>query len=286
MISGIDPSYKDELLTREGKLQKKYADQAKILEIPFLNTEYFGILVDTNLAIVKNSPMKDKRVRQAINYAIDREKMIRFLRNGVGTPGTKGMIPKGLPAFSDNASFGYHYDPQKSRELLKEAGFDTQHPLPPIQLVTTPDYLEISKFIQGQLLHAGIQMEIEVSPPAAIREMKAMSKINFFRASWIADYPDEENYLSLFYSENFSPNGPNYTHFYHPDFDEMYKNSLNISDRKQRTFLYRQMDSLVMEDASVVVLYYDESLRFIQKNVLGMTPNPINLLNLKTVRKE
>jgi len=286
MISGIDPSYKDELLTRNGELQKKYEKMAKILEIPFLNTEYFGILVDTTLEIVQNSPLKDKRVRQAINYAIDREKMIKFLRNGVGAPGTKGMIPKGMPAYDENAGYGFSYNPQKSRELLKEAGFGTQKPLPPIKLVTTPDYLEISKFVQGQMLDVGIQMEIEVSPPAAIREMKATSKINFFRASWIADYPDEENYLSLFYSENFAPNGPNYTHFKNPEFDELYLQSFAVNNRKGRTHLYREMDSLLMEDASVVVLYYDESLRFIQKNVEGMTPNPINLLNLKTVWKE
>jgi peptide/nickel transport system substrate-binding protein len=286
MISGIDPSYKDELLTRDGKLQKKYEGQAMILEIPFLNTEYFGILVDTTLEIVRKSPLKDRRVRQAVNYAIDREKMIKFLRNGVGSAGTKGMIPKGMPAYDENARYGFAYNPQKSRDLLKEAGFSQQNPLPPIDLVTTPDYLEISKFVQGQLLEVGIRMEIEVSPPAAIREMKAMSKVNFFRASWIADYPDEENYLSLFYSENFAPNGPNYTHYMNSGFDKLYQQSFTLNSRKDRTHLYREMDSLMMEDASVVVLYYDESLRFIQKNVKGMTPNPINLLNLKTVWKE
>ncbi|HEY9114928.1 MAG TPA: hypothetical protein VIN10_09505, partial [Bacteroidales bacterium] len=82
------------------------------------------------------------------------------------------------------------------------------------------------------------------------------------------------------------PNGPNYTHFKNPEFDELYLQSLSVNNRKGRTHLYREMDSLLMEDASVVVLYYDESLRFIQKNVEGMTPNPINLLNLKTVWKE
>lgn len=286
MISGIDASYKDELLTRDGNLQKKYQHQAVKLEIPFLNTEYFGILVDTALDIVQESPLKNKLVRQAINYAIDREKMIKFLRNGIGVPGNGGMIPKGLPAFCGNCGYGYHYNPQKSRELLKDAGFSDKNPLPVIKLVTTPDYLEICKFVQSQLLEVGIKMEIEVSPPAAIREMKAMSKINFFRASWIADYPDEENYLSLFYSENFAPNGPNYTHFENALFDKGYQTSFNINDRKKRTAMYREMDSLVMEDASVVILYYDESLRFIRKSVLGMTTNPINLLNLKKVWKE
>ncbi len=112
-----------------------------------------------------------------------------------------------------------------------------------------------------------------------------MSRVNFFRASWIADYPDEENYLSLFYSKNFAPSGPNYTHFSNPLFDSLYIKSSYITDRKERLRIYREMDSLVMEESPVVVLYYDQALRFVQKDVIGLTANPINLLNLKTVKK-
>ncbi len=285
-LSGIDPSYKDELLNRSGKLRAKYKNRFNIIRNPYLNTEYFGILMDTSLEIVKISPLKFLKVRQAINYGFDRRKMIKYLRNGIGIPETKGMIPEGMPAFNKNADYGYSYDPVKSRQLLAEAGFGKDNPVPPITLVTTSDYLDLCKFVQAQLQQLGFTIEIEVSPPAAVIERRAQSKINFFRASWIADYPDEENYLSLFYSENFAPSGPNYTHFSDALFDSLYRKIFDINNRKSRLKLYRQMDSLVMTRSPVVVLYYDEAVRFVQKNIEGMTGNPINLLNLKTVRKK
>lgn len=284
-ISGIDASYKDEVLNREGKLKNKYKNKFTMLGVPYLNTEYLGILVDTTLDRVKQSPLKYKAVRQAINYGFDRKKMIRYLRNGIGVPGINGMIPKGMPAYSDESGYGYSYDPLKSKKLLNDIGYHSANPVPPITLVTTSDYLDLCKFVQSQLHDIGFTIQIEVAPPAAVIERRAQSRINFFRASWIADYPDEENYLSLFYSGNYAPNGPNYTHFSNDKFDSLYRESLFETDRDQRTYLYRKMDSLVMEQAPVVVLYYDQALRFVQHNIEGLGTNPINLLNLKKVKK-
>jgi peptide/nickel transport system substrate-binding protein len=285
-ISGIDPSYKDELLNRNGSLRKKYSGRINLIRIPYLNTEYLGILVDTSLPLVNNNPLSQLAVRKAINYGFDRKKMIRYLRNGIGVSGNSGMIPKGMPAYNNNAAYGYYYDPEKSRELLKTAGYGPQNPVPPISLVTTSDYLDLCKYIQSQLEEVGVLIEIEVAPPAAVIERRAQSRVNFFRASWIADYPDEENYLSLFYSGNYAPSGPNYTHFTDAHFDSLYQQSFEITDRQERISLYRRMDSMVMAYSPVVILYYDEALRFVNKNVIGMTANPINLLNLKKVKKE
>jgi peptide/nickel transport system substrate-binding protein len=115
--------------------------------------------------------------------------------------------------------------------------------------------------------------------------MVAQSKVNFFRGSWIADYPDAENYLSLFYTPNFCPAGPNYTHFSSVEFDSLYRQSMNESDDSLRGLLYMQMDKLLTDEAPVVVLYYDEVLRFSRKNISGLGSNPLNLLNLKNVKK-
>lgn len=283
-ISGIDPSYKDELLTRSGQLKSKFANRFTMIEGPFLNTEYLAMLIDTSLPS-KDNPLQNKNVRLAINYGFNRQKMIHFLRNGIGTPGTKGVIPKGMPAFSPDAGYGYGHDPEKSKELLKDAGYGADNPVPEITLVTTPDYLDLCKFVQSQLKDVGLDINIEVSPAATVREMKAHGKLCFFRASWIADYPDEENYLSMFYSGNFAPNGPNYTHFSNHAIDMLYLSSFTINERKDRTNKYRSIDSLIMQEAPVAVLYYDKVVRFVQKDISGMTINPINMLNLERVKK-
>ena len=286
MISGITPQYKDELLTSNGTLRKKYRKKFKLLTAPYLNTEYLGILVDTTIKKVKNSPLKNKKIRQALNYGFDREKIIKFLRNGIGTPGTKGIIPKGLPGYDSTSDYGYNYNPDKCQNLLQEAGYDQKNPLPSITLTTTPEYLDIVKLIQAQLAESGITIKIDVSPPAAMREMKAHSKLLFFRSSWIADYPDAENYLSLFYSKNFAPNGPNYTHFSSLEFDSLYLQSFITLSNDQRIKLYSKMDSLMMKNAPVIILYYDKITRFINNRITGMHPNAINLLNLKTIQLE
>lgn len=284
-LSGLDASYKDELLTRNGNLNPKYRDKIRLITQPYLNTEYLGILVDDSLETVKNSPLRLKKVRQAINYGFDRKKMMRYLRNNIGTPALSGFIPEGLPAHDSSVVQGYHYDPEKARQLLKEAGFPDGKGMPGITLSTTSSYLDLTKFIQHQLQELGMEVEMNNTPPATLREMVAQSRLNFFRASWIADYPDAENYLSLFYSKNFCPDGPNYTHFANAEFDRLYEKAQHTTNDSLRIALYQQMDNLVMEDAPIVVLYYDQVLRFTWRNVKGLGSNPLNLLTLKHVRK-
>jgi len=284
-MSGIDPGYKDELLTRDGKLKPEFKGKFKLIAQPYLNTEYLGFLVDTHTDAGKNSPLRLKQVRQAINYSFDRRKMIGFLRNNIGTPGLNGMIPKGMPAFDSTMIF-YDYNPEKARKLINEAGYPGGIGLPPVTLSTTSDYLDICKYIQYKTGEIGIDIKIDISPPAALKEMKAQAKLPFFRASWIADYPDAENYLSLFYGKNFSPQGPNYTHFYHKEFDDLFEKAMACTNDSVRFDYYRKLEKIIMDDAPVVVLYYDQVLRFVQNNIEGMDSDPMNLLTLKKVRKK
>jgi ABC-type transport system substrate-binding protein len=169
--------------------------------------------------------------------------------------------------------------------LMNKAGFPDGTGIPQITLTSTPDYLDICKYLQHQLAEQGIEMNIEISPPASVKELKAQAKLSFFRASWIADYPDAENYLSMFYSKNFCPQGPNYTHFSNREFDRLYEQAMSVVGDSLRYELYRKMEKIVMDEAPVIILYYDQVLRFVQKNVAGIGSNPMNLLILKNVRK-
>lgn len=283
-VSGLDQSYKDELLTRDGKLKEKYSGRFTMVTEPFLNTEYIGILVDTSLDIVNNSPLRHKEIRQAINYGFDREKMIRYLRNNIGTPGIYGVIPPGMPAF-DTSGTGYHYDPEKAKQLIRHAGYQNAGDIPEITLHTTAEYVDLFKFIQHQLGEIGIRISIEINPAATLMQMKANSKIDFFRASWIADYPDEENYLSLFTSFNKAPAGPNYTHFQDDRYDSLYQLSQRTLSEVDRISIYRKMNNMMMDESPVIILYYDQVLRFTQKNIQNLGSNPLNLLSLKRVKK-
>ncbi len=285
-LSGIDASYKDELINKHGGLQSKYKGKLNMESQPYLNTEYLGILVDPNNPVVKNSPLKLKAIRQAINYGFDKKKMITYLRNNLGTPALAGIVPKGLPSFDEEKVKGYSYNPALAKKLLADAGFPGGAGLPDITLNTTSSYLDLCEFMQSQLAQIGMKIKLDVSPSGTLREMIARSKVNFFRGSWIADYPDAENYLALFYSKNFSPMGPNYTHFSNAEYDNLYDKSQTEKVDKVRYEYYQKMENIILNEAPIVPLYYDQVTRFYQNNITGLGNNPMNLLTLKRVKKE
>jgi oligopeptide transport system substrate-binding protein len=284
-FNDIDGSYRDDILTKSGHITQKYKGKFVLQTGPYLNTMYLGILVDTNLAIVKNSPLRMLRIRQAINYAIDKQKLIKYLRNSLGTPGYQGFVPAGMPGFSEADVKGYSYNPIKSRQLLAEAGYPDGKNMPIITLTTTVAYHNLIEYVQSELERAGIKTKIEVTQGASLREMVAKNGINFFYGSWIADYPDGENYLSLFYSKNKIPFGPNYTGFSNAEFDKLFEQAYHVKSDEERYTLYRKMDNIIMHNAPVVVLYYDKRVNLYQNNISGYSLNAQNLLTLKRVRK-
>ncbi len=285
LISGLDASYKDDLLTNKGSLRPKYTGKFRMETGPYLNTEYLGMLQDDKLPVMKGSPLNDIRIRKAINYGFDRKKMIHFMRNGMATPGTGGMVPPGMPGFEARSTYGYDYHPEIALSLLSEAGYPNGQGLPEITMSTTHAYQDLCEYMQGQLAELGIKVKLEINQAAQHRQMVAKQQIPFFRGSWIGDYADAENYLSLFRSMNKAPAGPNYTHYSNPEFDTLYNKAMQTADQDRRKYLYRTMDSLVMTKAPVVILYYDKVMRLSQNNILGLEMNAMNLLHLKKVRK-
>jgi ABC-type transport system substrate-binding protein len=277
-VSGLDASYKDEILTAEGKLRGLYAEDVNMIRGPYLNTEYLAFFMETEVTEIQAF-----KLRQAINIGFDRTKMITYLRNGIGIPATGGFIPKGLPGF--DGSVGFTYQPEKAKQLVLEFKSETGIQNPEVTLTTTSNYLSFCEFIQREIQKIGINVNVDVIPASSLKDAKANGQLDFFRASWIADYPDAENYLSLYYSKNFAPDGPNYTHYSNSEFDNMYEASYLETNPEVRAELYTKMDSLVMSAAPIVPMFYDEVVRFTRKEVKGLGINATNLLELKNVRK-
>jgi oligopeptide transport system substrate-binding protein len=286
LLSGIEGMFKDELLTATGQLNPQYESRFIMINKPFLKTDYLGIFVDENSSIVKDNPLRFKEVRQAINYAIDRKSMISYLRKGIGNPAEAGIVPEGMPSYNPEKVNGYSYDPLKAKELLAKAGYPNGEGLPEIILSTTALYLDLAEFIQNQLNLLGINIKIDVLPTAIYSELSARGQLNFFRKSWVADYPDAENYLALFYSKNSAPLGPNYTHFSNMEYDKLYEASKVEKDDRKRYGLYQKMENIILEESPVIVLYYDRAIKFFPKSITGLEVNPMNLISLKRVKKQ
>ncbi|MEP5340394.1 MAG: ABC transporter substrate-binding protein [Algibacter sp.] len=277
-VSGLDASYKDELLTATGELRPLYTNSTNMIRGPYLNTEYLAFYMDSEIHEIQSD-----LIRKAINYGFDRKKMMIYLRNGVGIPANGGFIPKGLPGY-DN-TIGYSYQPKKAKQLIEQYKTETGQTNPKITITTIGNYLSFCEYIQRELQKTGLIVNVDVIPAATLKDAKANGQLDLFRASWVADYPDAENYLSLYYSKNFTPNGPNYTHFKNKQFDLWYEQAFTETNTLKRQLIYTKMDSLVMQKAPIIPLFYDEVVRFTRKNVSGLGINPTNLLDLKRVKK-
>jgi oligopeptide transport system substrate-binding protein len=278
-INDIDPSFKDEILTKNGTLRKQWQAKLQLNKHAYLNTEYFGLLVDETNPLVQYSPTKIKAVRQAINFAINREQLMMYLRNSIGYAATAGFVPKGLPSKNAETLKGYTYNPAKSRALLAKAGFNANNPIPIIKLLSIPIYADIASFVAKQCEEVGIPIQVEIVQKSLLLAQTSKSQALFFRGSWIADYPDSENYLAVFYSKNPAP--PNYTRYKNPTFDALYQQAIATQSDSIRYNLYRQMDALIIEDAPVVPIWYDMVIHLVQPQISGFKPNALNLLELR-----
>ncbi|TNE82349.1 MAG: ABC transporter substrate-binding protein [Bacteroidetes bacterium] len=282
-FSGLEGSFKDELLSKEGTLRPKYAERFSLRRGPYLNTEYFGFFLDSSIQEESSNQLLNKSLRKAISFAVNRDKMMRYLRNNIGIPGNGGFIPAGLPGNS-STSQRYAFNPDSVRFYLKQAGYPNGDGLEPIVLYTNKNYTDLTVFIQKSLEEFGIRAKIEVNPGPFHRERVSKGQLPFFRASWLGDYPDAENYLALFYGPNKAPLGPNYTHYQSARFDSLYKAAMLLSDLEERSKVYRSMDELAMEDAPVLVLFYDQTMVLVADKVQGLPSNAMNSLILKRVK--
>ncbi|MBB6611899.1 ABC transporter substrate-binding protein [Pontibacter sp. Tf4] len=283
-LSGVREGSRDLILNNDGTVQDDFKGKFTVRKEPYLNTEYIGFQLDPKNLKNPSPAIQDKRVRQALNYAINKKEMIAYFRNNIGIPGHSGMVPPSLPSFSQEKVPGYSYNPKKARELLTAAGYSLQKPLK-MRLGTVAEHKELAEYMQKKWAEVGVQVEIDINQGPAHQEMVDNGRSEFWMKSWLGDYPDAENYLALFYSKNFSPAGPNKTHFVNKDFDKLYEQAKLERDVKKRWELYQAMDRIVVEECPVIVLYYDEVLRLTQNNIKGLEPNPMNMLKLERVRK-
>lgn len=268
-ISGIESSYVNDLLDREGRLLPSLADKISYKKAPFLNMEYLGI----NMKDADGSILLDKNFRKAINYAVDKELMLKSLRNDVGTAANSGFIPAGLPSYNPKLK-GYPYNHDLAVKFLRQSKYTGEE----IIISTNTEYLDICTFVAKQWETIGIKVKIEVLESAILRDGMRKSMVPFFRGSWIADYPDGESFLCMFYSKNPAP--PNYTRFENEAFDSLYETALKTSIETEKIELYQQMNEIIIEEAPVVFLFYDESTVFYDQSITNYQNNGLNLLNI------
>jgi peptide/nickel transport system substrate-binding protein len=281
-LTSISETSRNKILNKDGSIKDEFSSKFVVEKKPYALTEYIGILMEGKDE--KANPLLNLKVRQALSYAINRKNLISFIRNGLGTPGNHGFVPDALSSFDSTQIQGYKVDIKKAQELLKDAGYPQGKGFPEITMSTYTTDKEIAGFLQKQWEdNLGIKVKIETNQFATHKDRVDNAQVKFFRASWIGDYPDAENFLSLFYSKNLSPDGPNKTHFKDETYDKLFEEAHETDNTFTRYADYHKMDQIIMDNCPAIVLFYDEVLNLKQKNVTGLKTNKMNTLVLENV---
>jgi len=246
----------DSLLPRERIERVSNEGKYQVLRRPSLTIRLF---------IMNNStpPLNSKKIRQALNYAIDKERITSEIGGGK-LISASGLIPEGMAGYQPDDT-NYPYSPEKARRLLGEAGFPEGEGLPVIQFwssVTSKGPLAEDEAVKRNLAAVGIQAEFNyLTDWPGFKQMLKEGKAPVFKYSWGADVPDPDNILTpLFYSKS-----PQNVAFYHnPRVDTLIEKAQNESDYLKRISLYSQIQDLIMDDAPVILMSYLAYIRVFQ----------------------
>jgi peptide/nickel transport system substrate-binding protein len=274
------PEVLTQITDENGNLLPQY--NFEIVKQPWLNTVYLAVQLNKSMpGGVNNVLAENKYLRQAISYAIDRAKLIKFVLKNKGKPAENGPIPIGMPGFSTDVK-GYSYDRQKALYLLEKAGYPNGKGLA-LKLTISNEETQklIGETIQAQLKDVGIDVQLDFIQGSVLRSAQVGGELTFWRANWGADYFDPENFMALFYSKNKTPAGPNYTHYSNPAIDSLYELGLKETYFSKRKVIYNTMENIIMEDAPWILLLYNEIVYLKSKRISNMYIDGLNNLVLK-----
>lgn len=241
--------------------------QPYIKMVPCLNTYYLGLNC-------QKPPFNDLRVRRALNFAIDREKMLSTIMEGRGTV-ARGPLPPLLR--SGPPPKGYPYSPARARQLLKEAGYPQGFAMTIYQTADVEN-LDICQVVQGYLRDVGIDASIVQLEWSTFLDAVAKGEAQSFWLSWWADYPDEENFLfPLFHSGNWGPGG-NRCRFKNKRVDELISRAVKIMDDDERRTCYREIEKLITEEAPWVFFWHKSACRIHQPWLKGYSVPPLAVM--------
>ncbi|MCK4851374.1 MAG: hypothetical protein KAT11_08485, partial [Phycisphaerae bacterium] len=170
-----------------------------------------------------------------------------------------GPIPPLFKEFDpDTLNPNCQYNPDRAKALLKQAVKIHGGPLPTITLSvpgTDTLFRQIGEYVTLAMQDIGLKLEVDYMDWPSFQDRIKTKSTQIFSIGWIADYPDPENFMQLFYSKNVSP-GPNNFNYRNPAFDALYETAKAMPDSPQRIRLYRKMERIVQEDCPAVFLVH------------------------------
>jgi len=265
-----------EPLTRAAEFE---AGRLSVVEVPFGETARWRrthpawLLEKPALRVVyvalnnRRGPLRDVRVRQAINAAVNVPELLARVYGGRGIL-ARGAIPPGL-AGSDTGRRGHAYDPAEAKRLLAAAGYGGGIELQLWRAAANVELSRVAQAIQAQLEPVGVRVELVERDASSQREAARKGETDMVILDWWADYPDADNFLyPLFYSGSFGPGG-NYAFYSDPVTDSLILRARRTTDDARRTDLYRRIDERVFRAAPWLYLWFPKDLWARRPDVAG-----------------
>jgi oligopeptide transport system substrate-binding protein len=279
----------EEAMIPSGKTEEVYSDpryrQYQLLRRPMLGLLYIGF----NSRI---RPFDDARVRQAFNYAVNKQEIVQEITK-MGSLPANGTLPPGMPGHDPDLK-GYYYNPTKAKRLLTEAGYPNGEGFPVVQLwvfsKAESTKAELAAY-QQYLAEIGVRVEIHFAPDWRVyKDMLQQGKLPMFRVAWYADIPDPDNFFSpLLHSAGQS----NYMFYRNPRVDQLLEEAREATDYARRVKLYREAERLVMDDAPWITQHnhifeylYQPYVQGVEVSLLGDRWIPMNKIWLKQTSAE
>ncbi|MBL7936292.1 MAG: ABC transporter substrate-binding protein [Bacteroidia bacterium] len=240
-------------------------------------------------------PFDNVKVRQAINYAIDKEKLVDNVLQGqaIGAA-VHGITPNTFSGYDIKKINGYSLNVEKAKKLLGEAGYPNGKGFPEVRILVSAGNSRNSSVaveIQKQLKeNLNINVNFESLPDAQKYDLQMRGKSDIYRDAWVADFPSPESFLSLFVGETVSPdssssNFPNTSRYQNPQYDSYFKKGRdsNIKDSSYAYFMLAEQ--LLINDAVIIPLWYEGSYRLLTNRIKGLNLNAMRYYDLTKTYK-
>jgi len=234
-------------------------------------------------------PLKDPRVRQALNYATDVRGILDGIMSGRGNLAA-GVIPPSL-AGGDSTRKGYARDVAKAKQLLAEAGHRNGIDVELWSSQTAP-FPRIAQTIQANLADAGVRVKLVQRDASSMREAARAGQTDMALKDWFADYPDAENFLyPLLHTTNKGVGG-NVSFYSNPQFDKLVSDARREPDEAKRVAMYRDADLMAYNDAPMIYLFFYKELYAVQPWITGFkvpsifTGQPWTMIQIKRQQQQ
>jgi peptide/nickel transport system substrate-binding protein len=274
----------DDILDENKELKGEYK-KFQFQAIPEFATQFYGFQT-------KDKVFSDKNVRLAFNYAIDRKAIADYTAKGEGIPSFNGFIPLGMPGYDNALVKGYTFDIKKAKDYLTKAGYPNGKGFPKTTLEINSGGGRNEKVAEAiqKMLTENLNIQVEIAQVVWAQHINNIEtgKVNFWRFGWVADYPDPNNFLSLFYGKNVpktleESSYANPTRYMNSNYDALYEKALATTNSEERNKLYAQLDQIIIDDAPCVPIYYSVNRRLVQPYIKNFESNGMEYRSFREV---